>query len=185
MLARKLSIAENIVEREFKSGSRRMQSYKQTEPEPVSQVKGKPTITLQEKILVAMLSDTDIYNRVKQRIGIKFFAGPDYRALISSYDQLPGNAANKMEEMRHQAALWGVEEAWARIVVLLEEEHPDYSREVEEFILRVEQKKIEQPWQRAFEQIQSLSVEGDFETVLTFILKLNKLGIRTREGGVR
>jgi hypothetical protein len=49
----------------------------------------------------------------------------------------------------------------------------------------VEQEKALRQWQSAAEEIKNLGDKGSFDSVLSFILQLDKLGIGTREGGRR
>lgn len=186
LLARKLRVEENIVDQEFRSivgsHSRRPQHIRAGNCQDDNRA---GTCGIQEKIFAAMLRDQAVLDQIKHKIGTNFFANPDYRALIATYDRLPGDQSQRMRDMRHMAAAQGLESAWARISMLLDEVNPDETREVEEFIMRVEQKKTEARWQKAFEQINQLGDTGNFDTVLSFVLKLDRLTNATREGGIR
>lgn len=185
LLARKLEVAENLVGQEFKTAAGHQSHKKGFLPGEGDSASPAKVINLQERVLLAMLRDELIYDRVKQRIGIKFFADPGYRALVARYDGLAGDPSRKMTELSRRAAEWGIEEPWARIALLLESEQPDYARDAEEFLLRVEQEKALRQWQSYAEEIKNLGDKGSFDSVLSFILQLDKLGIGTREGGRR
>jgi len=185
LLARKLEVAENLVGQELKTATG-YRSHKKglpsVEGDSASPAKA---ISLQERVLLAMLRDELIYDRVKQRIGITFFADSNYRDLIARYDGLAGDPNHKMSQLSRKASEWGIEEAWARIALLLDSDPHDYARDADEFMLRVEEKKAQRPWQNAAEEITNLGDKGTFDSVLTFILQLDKFGIGTREGGRR
>jgi len=185
MLARKLRVEENIVYQELQRGyNNQPGGPNRNNIEIIWDNYKYGNYGIQEKILAAMLKDQAVLTKIKTRIGIKFFANPDYRAIIAKYDQLQGDQSEKMREMIHIASAEGLESAYVRIAMLLDEQNPDEAREVEEFIMRVEQKKKEHQWQKAFEQIEKLNDTGNFDSVLTYILKLDKLSDATREGGI-
>jgi hydroxylamine reductase (hybrid-cluster protein) len=179
-------VEESIVHQEFRSSfgnqARRPQRIKAGSTRDDNKA---GNYGIQEKILTAMVRDKVVLDQIKQRIGINFFANPEYRALIATYDRLPGDQSQKMRDMRHMAAAQGIEPAWARIVMLLDEVNAEEARDVEEFIMRVEQKKTEAQWQKAFEHLHKLGDTGNFDSVLSFILKLDRLTNATREGGIR
>ncbi|MCX5780568.1 MAG: DNA primase [Firmicutes bacterium] len=183
MLARRIRVEENIVRQEFRTilgnQSRRPLRIK---VESSRNDNKAVNFGIQERILAAMLRNTAVLDQIKQRIGINFFANPEYRALIATYDRLPGDQSHKIREMGFVAAAEGFESAWARIAMLLDEVNPEEARDVEEFIMRVAQKKTEARWEKAFERIRQLSDNGNFDSVLSFILKLDRLTNATREG---
>jgi len=131
-----------------------------------------------------MLKDDNIFNLIEQRIGINFFANPDYKTLANIYKQLQGGKENKMQEMNRIAVEEGLEAVYARILLLMDEERADELREIEEFIKRVEMKRNEAAWQKLTRQANTLDESGDFDSVLAFILKLDKYVNATREGGM-
>ena len=173
MLARKLRVEENIVYQEVQKGyNNQLSSQNRNNIEIIWDNYKYGNYGIQEKILAAMLKDQEVFTKIKNRIGINFFANPDYRALIAKYDQLQGDQVEKMRDMIHIASAEGLESAYVRIAMLMDEDNPDEAREVEEFIMRVEQKKKEYQWQKAFEQLKTLDDTGDFDSVLSFILKI-------------
>jgi len=185
MLARKLRVEENLVFQEIQKGyNNKLSSHNRNNIEIIWDNYKYGNYGIQEKILAAMLKDQAVFSKIKNRIGINFFANPDYRALIAKYDQLQGDQVEKMRDMIHIASDEGLESAYVRIAMLIDEHNPDEAREVEEFIMRVEQKKQEYQWQKAFAQIRTLDDTGDFDSVLNYILKLEKLSDATREGGI-
>ena len=186
LLAQKLRIEENTVHKEFQSDSRQSSVKYRNNFEILRDNYKYGIYGIQEKILATMLKDEELFTKIKKRIGIKFFANPDYQVLATSYEQLKGDTAKKMIDMRHIASAEGLESTYARIAMLMEESNPDESREVEEFIMRVEQKIVQSRWQKAFDQINRLGDTGNFGNVLSFILKLdNKFTNETREGVIR
>jgi DNA primase len=184
MLARKLRVEENIVRQEFhQSYNRRSGNQNRNNIEIIRDNNKYGKYGIQEKIMAAMLKDKILFNKIKMRIGITFFADPGYRALIAKYDQLQGDQTEKMREIMHSAPSEELESAYARIAMLMDEDNPDEAREVEEFIMRVEQKKAEYQWQKTFEKLKTLNNTGDFDSVLAFIMNIEETTNPTREGG--
>lgn len=184
-MAQKLRIEENLVQKEFRRGS-----YRQN-PRPGRNKTGiirdnnrYGKYGIQEKILATMLSDEDFFYSIKGRIGINFFANPDYKTLANLYDQLQGGSEPKMQAMSRVVAQEGLEAVYARISMVMEEINPEESREVEEYIKRVELKKAQATWQSILNKIDELEDNGDFDNVLAFVLKLDKYINSAREGGI-
>src|SRR5665647_1191452 len=164
LLAQKLRVEENIVYQEFQSRYNRPSLIQNRNNIEILRNNNKyGNYGIQEKILAAMLKDDEIFTTIKNRIGTNFFANPDYRALVAIYEQLQGEQAEKASDMRHIASAEGLEAAYARVAMLMDEGNPHEAREVEEFIKRVEQKKAEAAWQRVFDQLDMLGDTGDFD----------------------
>jgi DNA primase len=186
LLAQKLRVEENIVYQEFQLRYNRPSLIQNRNNIEILRDNNKyGNYGIQEKILAAMLKDDEVFTTIKNRIGINFFANPDYRALVAIYEQLQGEQAEKASDMRHIASAEGLEAAYARVAMLMDEANPHEAREVEEFIKRVEQKKAEAVWQRVFDQLDMLGDTGDFDSVLSFILKLDRFTNATREGVIQ
>jgi len=181
ILARKLRLEEIVVAREIRSG-RTAGVRNKTGIIRDNNKYGKYGI--QEKILAAMLNDENTFAKVRARIGINFFANPDYKTLANIFDQLQEGKEDKMHEMSRIAAEEGLEAVFARISMIMEEQNLE-DREVEEFIKRVEIKKAEAAWNKVMKNIDTLSDRGDFNSALTFILNLDKLVNANPEGGIK
>jgi DNA primase len=179
ILARKLRMNEIEVDKEIRSG-RTVTVRNKTGIIRDNNKYGKYGI--QEKILAAMLNDEKIFAKVQARIGINFFANPDYKTLANIFEQLQEGKEDKMHEMSRMAAEEGLEAVFARISMIMEEQNLE-DREVEEFIKRVEIKKAEAAWNKVMKRIDTLSGSGDFNSALTFILSLDKVMNANPEGG--
>jgi DNA primase len=186
LLARKLRVEENIVYQELQPRQNiRTASQKRNNIEILRDNNKYGKYGIQEKILAAMLKDDEVFTTIKKRIGIKFFVNSDYQAIVEIYDQLQGEQAKKVRDLRYIVSDEGLEAAYARVAMLMDEANLDEAREVEEFIRRVEQKRAEAIWQRVFDKLGILGDTGDFDSVLSFILKLDRFTNATREGGIQ
>jgi DNA primase len=181
ILARKLRLEEIVVAREIQSG-RTATARNKTGIIRDNNKYGKYGI--QEKILAAMLNDENTFAKVQARIGINFFANPDYKTLANIFEQLQEGKEDKMHEMSRIAAEEGLEAIFARISMVMEEQNLE-DREVEEFIKRVEIKKTEAAWSKVMKRIDALGESGDFNSALTFILSLDKVINANPEGGIK
>ncbi|HWQ76588.1 MAG TPA: hypothetical protein VN441_14865, partial [Syntrophomonas sp.] len=180
MLARELKVEEIAAAREIRAG-RTGTARNKTGLIRDNIRYGKYGI--QEKILAAMLYDEKIFAEVKARIGINFFANPDYNTLANLFEQLQEGTENKMHDMSRIAAEEGLEAVFARISLIMDEQSLD-DREVEEFIKRVEVKKAEAAWDKIMKRIDRLNESGDFNSALTFILNLDKTINAGLKGGI-
>lgn len=181
MLARKLKVEENIIYQEYQSGNKHRQ-YRNNNSRIRDNIKyGK--YGLQEKILAAILKDPLLYEKIKTSLGVNFFANPEYQAFISEYDQLQGEPDERIKKIAARAGSELTAATQAMIVMLMDEENYDQDREVEEFIMRVVQKKEEQHWEKTFGQVALLGEQGDFRSILKYIVNINDNEILTREGG--
>ncbi len=181
MLARKLKVEENIIYREFRSGNNQHQ-YRNNNIRIRDNIKyGK--YGLQEKILAAMLKDPLLYKKIKSSIGINFFANPEYQAFISAYDQTEGEPNERIKKIAAKVDLELTSATQAMIAMFMDEENYDLDREVEEFIMRVEQKKAEQHWEKTYGQVTLLGDQGDFHSILKYIINITKVENLAREGG--
>ncbi len=185
IMAQKLRLEENLVQKEFQRGSHIQKASSNRNKTGIIRDNNKyGNYGIQEKILASMLMDEKIFTAIKDRIGINFFANPDYKTLANIYEQLQGGKEKKMQAMSRIVAEEGLEAVYARISMIIDEENPDQAREVEEFIKRVELKKSEAMWQKVFNQVKLLDDQGDFDSVLAFVLKLDKYINGTQEGGI-
>jgi DNA primase len=181
ILARKLRLEEITVAQEIRAG-RIIATRNKTGIIRDNNRYGKYGI--QEKILAAMLNDEDIFAKISARIGINFFANPDYNTLANIFEQLQEGKENKMHEMSRIAAEEDLEAVFARISMIMDEQELD-DREVEEFIKRVEIKKAEAVWNKIMKRINLLGESGNFNSALTFILNLEKYINANPEGGIK
>ncbi len=73
--------------------------------------------------------------------GLNFFANPDYKALAHLYAELQGGKEQNMQDMSRIAAEEGLDKAYARICMAMEESFPEEDWMIDEFIYRVQAKK--------------------------------------------
>ncbi|MEQ8199980.1 MAG: DNA primase [Syntrophomonadaceae bacterium] len=184
MLARKLKMEENLIYQEYRRGYKREISgrYKNNNGINRDNIKyGK--YGLQEKILAAMLKDPELYDKIKSRIGINFFADDKYQDFIREYDRLEGNRDEKLNRMISAHPSDNTVSTYARVAMLIGEEDTDLDIELEEFIMRVEKKKNESQWQRIYDQVEKLADQGDFQSIIRFMVNIDKAAHFGREGG--
>lgn len=183
MLARKLKVEENLIYQEYRQVHRHKFSGRYRNNNGINRDNIKyGKYGLQEKILAAMLKSPDLYNKIKSRIGIKFFADDVYQNFIREYERMDGTPEEKLHRMMTAHPNDSDASAYARIAMLMGEENEDLYIEVEEFIMRVEKKKAEREWQRIYEQVETLADQGNFQSIIRFVINIDKTAHFAREG---
>lgn len=183
MIARRLRINENQVRKEFRQANRSANYRNKKEINRDNIECGKYSI--QEKILAAMIKDDEVFTKVQKELGLNFFANPDYKALAHLYAELQGGKEQNMRDMSRIAAEEGLDKAYARICMAMESSFPQEDWMIDEFIYRVQARKIETIWQQMFTRLEQLEQDGNFDQLLMFILQMNRLINITREGGIQ
>ena len=184
MLARRLKMEENLVYQEYRQSQKHMYSGRYRNNNGINRDNIKyGKYGLQEKILAAMLTAPDLYDRIKSRIGIEFFADDVYQKFVREYEQINGTPAEKLHRVMSAHTDDSTAAAYARVAMLMGEEDEDLDIEVEEFIMRVEKKKAEREWQRRYEQVEKLADQGNFESIIRFVINIDKTAHFAREGG--
>lgn len=186
LLARRLRIEENLIYRElntpkpYKEGSKRNKI--QIVRDNIKYGKYSP----EEKILAAMISNKQIFLRVKQEIGISFFSNSGYRELAELYDSAisAGNDnGNDIQNLVHFASRKGLGDSLSKIIMLAEENFQFTDYEINEFINRVKLLKMKSMWQSLYKNLKTLENQGNFESLLNHILDLDTFLNNTRKGG--
>ncbi|MGI5879494.1 MAG: DNA primase [Syntrophomonadaceae bacterium] len=187
LLARKLNVGEYIIRQELK---KERNSYKEGINKHKSEIIrdniGYGNYNLEEKILVSMLKEQENFEQIRTTIGLEFFQNQDYKALIKSYagclDAGEGGeqALNRMLHTRES------EPTLTRVLFLLDDEAALLnSIEIQSFIRRVQIKRAEHRYKKVMEQINWLDENGDFYSLLKFILDIETYLNRTRKGVIK
>lgn len=184
-LAKKLMIEENLINRELKNQDKYKTGIKRNNSKITRDNIKYGNYGVQDKILAAMLSRREVFNRIKNTIGLDFFANRDYRTLANTYDKLQGSETDGLNKLGLIAAEQGLGPTLARIMFLVEDDIKMETIELEEFIRKVKVLKRKSQWQRIYTDLNSLENEGDFNSLLRFIINLDQFLNHTREGGKR
>jgi len=186
ILARKLKIEENIVYRELKKRERDISGIKRNKSKIIRDNIKYVNYGINEKILAAMFKKPELFEYIKNRIGLEFLEERDLRALAGIYEKLKDNDSDDhLERLGLLANQQGFGSAFARLALLMEEESLPGEMEIKRFIRQVERKEEEQAWKNQFYRLKDLDSEGNFYSFLKFILNLNSFLNDTQEGGKR
>jgi len=185
LVAKRLRVAENVVEQELSMAMSQTPGYGRNNNGKNRDNNKYGKYGIHEKILAAMFSNPEIFARIKSEIGLTFWSNPDYQTLVGIYDQQTGDSKHRLRELRQKACASGLESTWARIAMIMDEPNPFADRETDEFILRVKRHKSEYNLQRLLKNIKALEDQSNFDSLLTFILELDKNSQTTREGGIQ
>ncbi len=179
ILAKSLRLEEGLVYREISSKNR---DY--TRELKNKSIKDRDNIeygnySLEEKILAAMLKNEQVYNRIKNSIGIDFFSDPVYKELINRREQ--------PEDLRQMSQ--GMDEDMigkaARLEFMLEDIEEADEISINNFIRQVVLIKAKKRQRIISHKLNILKTEGDFNSIMRFILELDTILNKTREGGYR
>ncbi|HZK43815.1 MAG TPA: DNA primase [Syntrophomonadaceae bacterium] len=177
LIARKLETEENLIYREFNLKSKTISSVgiKRNKKQIIKDNRYYINYSLEEKILATMIVDDDIFNRIAQYDVSKLFSQPDVKQLAYIIKNYKNNIELEKIIREH-----GLETIWARIM-LCSEEKPLKEYEINDFLKRVAINKEQRKWHEMYQKLDNISQNGDFESMLNFILSLDSIINTTRE----
>jgi DNA primase len=176
ILARKLAVEENLIYRQFGMTAGVSPGYSRNRNKTAiirdNNKYGKYGI--QEKIITAMVSDTKAFDLVKNSIGFNFFKNEDYCTIANLYDELTGDSEARLKLLKNMVPAIGLEATLARILFFLDEGISANKVEINDFINRVKQLRTQARWNKVTKNLEQLADNGNFNSFLTFILKLDE-----------
>ena len=183
-LARKLMIEENIIHREFKPKGRYSgkEGILRNKTEIIRDNKKYGNYSIEEKIMAAILEDDKHLHKIKNSIGLDFFTQPGLRALANHYDDLSGVIYNRYEQLKIWASEQGLDGILARITFLLGDKCLN-EIQINTFIQDVKRRENEIFWQAMLGELDNLNNNGDFNSLLRFILNFDTTSNNFQEGG--
>lgn len=141
--------------------------------------------SLEEKILVAMLKDNQVFKQVQGSVGLNIFQNKEYRKLALAYAEIPPDDENYLETLGHIAREGEFTSAYARVMFLLEEDEVLKPVEISGIIRRIQMRRKEHRWQKLQERLTEMSDDADFDQLLRFILDLDIFINSTRKGVIQ
>jgi DNA primase len=182
-LARKLEIEEFIIRQEIKPKGRysEREGILRNKTEIIRDNKKYANYSIEEKIMASFLAREEHFHKIKDNIGLDFFVQPELQKLAQYYDQLSGDPADRQKQLKTWAAGQGLEETMVKITFALDEE-PINEVQLDNFMNDVKRKQNEVFWQNASKKLDSLG-NGDFKTLLSFILDFDTALNNFQEGG--
>lgn len=186
LLARRLSVEENVIARELSRG--KAQSGKVNINGNKTQVLRDNIIygnySNEEKILAAALAYPRVYKRLRSALKGILFIEPANQALLELYEEMqnigdcgPTLFTQKVEEAGLGAVL-------GKMVILGESINSLPDEEVDEFIYSVKNRGKRLVWNRLHGLLEKARLQGDFSALLGFILYLDTFLHNTQEGGI-
>lgn len=177
-LAQKLRLEQGLVYREIRS--------KKRENLPIAKnksIKDRDNIeygnySLEEKILAAMLKNPRVFAKIQNTIGTDFISDPGYKELISNcthFGQLK-QFTQAEDELSSTAA---------RLEFIMEDIEEVDQIKIDNFIRQVAMTKAKRRQRRLYHKLDILKTEGDFSSIMKFILEIDTILNETREGGYR
>ncbi|NLW44340.1 MAG: DNA primase [Syntrophomonadaceae bacterium] len=183
VLAHRLNLPEGDVKREFNSWKRNhgtvgsIRNRNRVFRNNRKREEKRESRHFEERLLVRMIADHDLYLRIKGELGIDTFSDPSLRNLALTFDSVcstgePGEARYRFrEEIVNDDAMSAI---WARIC-MLEEENPLTAYEIEHYIRRQTVLRERTQWQEFGAQLAEIELNGDFFSVLRSIVRLGDM----------
>ncbi|MEN6349372.1 MAG: DNA primase [Syntrophomonas sp.] len=185
LLAQRLIIEENLVVKELDKQDGHKEGIKRNNSKIIRDNIKYCSYGLHEKILALMFSREEVFEKIKNSIGLEFFARQDYKLLVKNFEYMKSTGEYSWNKFVQWANQEGLGSSLARIMFLMEEENPIVDIEIEEFIHKVLNLKRKSRWQKLYSDLNRLDHEGDFNSWLGFLVELNHFLNHTREGGIK
>ncbi len=183
ILAHRLNLPEGDVRREFNSWKRSRSSVgsirnrnrvfrnnRKREEKPESR-------HFEERLLVRMIADYDLYKRIKEELGIDTFSDPSVRNLALTFDCVCSTGEPREAQDRFKEKIVIDDElsaTWARIC-MLEEENPLSAYEIDDYFKHLMVTRERAQWQEFGAQLAEIELNGDFFSVLRSIVRLGNM----------
>lgn len=183
ILAKQLQIEEKLVQKEMYSKKDSKIDYNlRNNFEILRNNKRYDNYGIQEKVLAKILTEPELFKKVKKEIGLNVFSNLVYRKLALLYEKVITEAEplNKLADMVLQE---GLSDTYAKIVFLMEDKKILDEVDIKEFIERVKYLKIQTYYNKLLEKTDQLKQTGGFYEVMEHILELEKFMNITREEG--
>ena len=193
ILAHRLNLPEGDVRREFTSWKKqkgstgsirnRNSGFRNNRKRDEKQENSR----FEERLLAKMITEPELFGRIKQQLGLEFFSDPSTRSLALIFDKVQSAGGPHEAEKRFKAELLADEELsafWAGIC-LREEENPLTQFEIDHFVRQQLNLRERLRWQNMAAELKELEANGDFFSVLRAIVRLGNMTYKGREGGTR
>jgi len=141
---------------------------------------------LEERLLAKMIADHDLFERIKEELGIDIFSDPSTKSLALIFDKVQSAGEPQEAQHRFKEEIYTDDEMnalWARIS-MLEEENPLSELEIDYYIRHQLVLRERFRWQRFAEEIMEIESNGDFFSVLKAIVRLGNMTYKGRKGGI-
>lgn len=182
IIAQKLKVQENVIYQEI-SQNRNLtwrEGIKRNKKQIIRDNIHYVNYTFEEKLLAQMLKDDEVFTKVIDANAIEFFTNPDLKKLAYIIKDYKNESETALDQIIREQKL---ENTWARIMLYFDEA-PLKEYEISDFLKKVAINKKQRKWQEMYQQLNNIGQEGDFNSMLNFILNLNSMMKTTREGGI-
>ncbi len=183
LIAQKLKIEENVIYREF--GINRnlelQKGIKRNKKQIIRDNKDYGNYTLEERLLAAAINNQDIFKKLDDFEAFDMYADANLQKIAYIFKNYRGISELELEQIVREK---GLENLWVRIMLSMEEA-PIKEYEINDFLRMVTKNRRQKQWQDMHKQLSNIGQNGNFDTMLNFILNLNIVINNTREGGIK
>lgn len=182
-IARKLEIRENIVYQEFNLNRRQADigGIKRNKKQIIRDNKRYyDNYSLEEKIVATMLKDADIKEIILEHDILNILSEPKLKKIAFLIKEFADTDNLQLEELirKHE-----METIWARISICAENTDLE-PYELNDYLRQVEINKEQRKWGAMHRKLANISDNGDFNSMLDFILSFKEIMRTTQEGGI-
>ena len=131
-----------------------------------------------------MWAEPKVFKQIQARAGLNIFTEADHNRLASLIGEvvLQDNDDPYMA-MTNLARENNLINQWVRISQILQDNKLLNQIEMQTYIRRVIFQRLELKWQQLFTQVKRLEDQGDFDSLLRFVLRINTFINDVQEGG--
>lgn len=182
IIAQKLKVEENLIYREINQNLNLAwrEGIKRNKKQIIRDNKHYVNYTFEEKLLAQMLKDDEVFTKVINENALEFFTKSDVKKLAYIIKDYKNESETVLDQIIREE---GLENTWARIISYYDEA-PLKEYEISDFLKKVAINKKQRKWQEMYQQLNNIGQDGDFNSMLSFVLNLNSIMKTTREGGI-
>ncbi len=183
LISRKLEIRENIVYQEFNLNRRQADSggIKRNKKQIIRDNKRYyDNYSLEEKIVATMLKDADIKEIILEHDILNILSEPKLKKVAFLIKEFADNDNLQLEELIRENEM---ETIWARILMCAETTNLE-SYELKDYLRQVVINREQEKWGAMHHKLASINDNGDFNSMLNFILSFKEIMRTTQEGGI-
>jgi DNA primase len=184
-LAHKLLLEEYIVRKELLRGNMRGNPVRIGNKSKILRDNIKyGNYTIGEKILATMLTDKELFGKLNDVLEEGWSSDPECNAMLKVYRENSVNQIIDADLAGRTARQQGLSSLFARLLFIIEEDLILSRQQIGEVVYKIQRRNAENKWRKAFGGLKKLNDEGDFKSLLNFILSLDSFINQAGEGGM-
>ena len=182
ILSHQLQLEENVIKRELRlSPQLKNKAVYRNKTEINRDIIKHRKYTLEERILAIMLTDEAMFEKIGQAVGYGIFQEEKCQQIMDEFMKLNDRFTIPWSVLVQYLSGQDLASALAKLASSLTEENQLTGQHIDGFIKQKEMEAKAAHWKDAFERLNAVKNEGDFQDLLKFIINLDLF--LTQEGG--